>query len=99
MQSALTRIQLERERILACIVTQRTVVATSFAGLAVPIALVDRTLGAARYLRAHPVVLAALVAAVVVLRTRSVVGLLARGFGLWRIVRQLRTVTRRLGWW
>ncbi len=98
MDAALTRIRLQREQILARVGAQRAAVATSFAGLATPISLVDHALGAARYLRAHPVALAVLVAAVVALRTRSILGLAARGLGVWRLVRQVRAISQRLGW-
>jgi len=98
MDSALTRILVERERLLARIGEQRRAVGAAVDGLATPIAVLDRALEAARYLRSHPLAVGIAVAAVVALRTRSLFGLAARGFGIWRLVRRVRLLARRLGW-
>jgi len=93
MDAALTKVRLERERILARIAGQRAAVVTSFAGLATPISLLDRVIGVGQFWRSHPAALAVVVA----LRARSVLRLLARGIGLWRIAREVRLMARRLG--
>jgi len=95
MSDALTKVLLQRERLLNRVAGQRDSVALAFAGLARPIALIDRVAGAGRVLRAHPAVVAALVAGVVVLRARTVIGMIGRGVGLWRLFRQVRTLVGR----
>jgi len=97
MDATLIKVLQERERLLAQVGQQRAAIASSVAGLATPIALVDRIAGIGRYLRTHPVVVGGLVAAVVAMRTRSVLGVLTKGVGLWRILRQVRSLAHRLG--
>ncbi len=69
----------KRARLQAQCEAQRAEIAAHVAGLARPIALADRIVGMTTrisvYLRAHPLVLGALVAALVVLRRR----------GLWKL--------------
>jgi len=97
MDAALSKVLQERERILARIGRQRSEVVVAVHGLATPIALLDRAAGLARYMRTHPALVGVAVAAVVALRTRSVLGLLTRGIGLWRVSRQLRSLLHRFG--
>ena len=96
MSDALTRILLQRERLVHRVARQRESVVVAFAGLSGPIAIVDRIAAAARFLRAHPPLAFALGAAVVVLRARTVIGMLGRGISLWRLVRSVRTLVERL---
>ncbi|MCC6531005.1 MAG: hypothetical protein IT531_00515 [Burkholderiales bacterium] len=97
MTDALTKALVERERLLAQIAAQRSGIASAFAGLSRPAAIVDRVLDAGRFLRAHPAALGALVAAVFALRGRAMFGLAVRGLSLWRVVRRLRTLARLIG--
>ncbi len=97
MSDALTKALLRRERILARIAQQRAGIELAFVGLAGPIALADRIVGAARALRAHPAVVAVLIAAIVVLRGRTLVSVMARGFGIWRLLRQAHALLGRFG--
>ena len=95
MSDALTRVLLQRERLLNRVARQRDSVAVAFAGLARPIALIDRIAAAGRTLRAHPAAIVALVAGVVVLRAKTVIGMVGRGIGLWRLFQQVRTLIER----
>lgn len=97
MNDALTAVLLRRERILARIAQQRDGIELSFAGLAGPIALIDRIVAAGRVLRDHPAAVAILVAAIVVLRARTMVGMVTRGIGVWRLIQHARALLVRLG--
>jgi len=97
MDTALSKTLRERERILARIGRQRADVVLAIHGLATPIAVLDRATVVARYLRARPALVGIAVAVLVALRTRSATGLLARGFGLWRVASRLRALVRRYG--
>lgn len=96
MSDALTKVLLRRERLLARAARQRESVVLAFAGLAGPIALIDRMIGVGRVLRAHPAAVFALVAGVFVLRARTVVGMIGRGIGIWRLIRRVRGLIERL---
>ncbi len=97
MNASLIKILQERERILARVGQQRVGIASSIAALSAPLSLVDRAIGIARYMRAHPAAVGIVVAILVALRTRSVLGMLARGIGIWRVFRQVRLLARRFG--
>ena len=92
MTDALTKVLLRRERILQRVARERDSVVVAFSGLARPITIMERIVGAGRVLRAHPPVAVALVAGVLVLRARSVVGIVGRGFSLWRLFHRLRAL-------
>lgn len=96
MSDALTEVLLRRERLLARVARQRENVALAFEGLAGPIALIDRLIRAGRVLRAHPVAVVALLAGVFVLRARTVVGMIGRGIGIWRLFTRVRALIERL---
>jgi hypothetical protein len=91
-QEQLIDIARRKERLSARAQAQRLAIAASFQGLARPIGIADRALEVARYLRAHPVVLAAAAAALVALRGRGLVGLAARAFSAWRLWRTISAV-------
>ena len=95
MSDALTEVLLQRERLLNRVARQRDSVAIAVAGLQRPIALVDRIAGLGRALRAHPGVMAALVACVVVFRAKTVIGMAGRGIGLWRLFQSVRSLVAR----
>ena len=92
MSDPLTQVLVQRERIRQRIARQRDSVTLAVAGLQAPIAIIDRVAAAGRVLRAHPAGGLGLLAGVLVLRTRSVVGLIGRGVGLWRTFRRLRAL-------
>ena len=92
MADALTEVLVRRERILRRIAQQRDSIAVAVAGLERPIALIDRIVEVGRVLRAHPAVMAVLLGGVLVLRTRSVIGLISRGIGWWRVFRRVRAL-------
>lgn len=97
MDSTLTEALLKRERLLARIDQQRMGIQAASAGLARPAAVIDRMLDGARFLRSHPLVVASLALAVLALRARSLVGIAARGIGIWRLVRRVQRLTRYFG--
>src|SRR5262245_35189800 len=86
-----------KERLIASIAGQRATLADTIRELRGPIAVVDRLVAAMHYLRAHPVLVAAVVAAAVALRRRSVWGLLTRGLAAWRIWRSFAPWRGRVG--
>ena len=96
MSDALTEALLRRERILARVALQRTEIEPAFAGLMGPITLIDRVIGVGRVLRAHPAAATVLVAAIVVLRARTLAGIVTRGFGMWHFLRRVHAVLSRL---
>ena len=73
-----------KERLIARADAQRRELAAAFRDLERPIAAVDRAMAAGRFLRAHPVLVAAIIAALIVFRRRSLMGLAARGLAAWR---------------
>lgn len=97
MAGSLSEVLVKRERLLASIAAQREGVRHAVGGLAGPIALIDRVAQAGRFLRAHPFAVGAAVAVLVAMRTRSLVGLLARGFGAWRLLRRIQSLLARHG--
>ena len=96
MQRALTKLLVERERLLARSERQREAIAVAFGNLGGPAALIDRGIRFGRFLRSHPVAVAGLIAGMVVLRARSVLGMVARGISVWQLVRRVRALARLL---
>ena len=86
-----------KERLIASVAAQRASFAAAVRDVHGPIAVVDRAVTVVRFLRAHPVLVAALVAGVVAFRRRGVVALVTRGFAAWRIWRSLGTWAGRMG--
>ena len=97
MSDALTKALLRRERILMRVARQREDIGLAFAGLAGPIALIDRIANAGRLIRAHPAAVAVLVAALVAMRGRTLIGVVTRAFSIWRLARQVRSLVSRFG--
>jgi len=97
MADALTMALVKRAELTARVGEQRRDLERSIAGLAVPIAVIDRALDASRFMRAHPVAVGGTVAMLAALRTRSVLRLLTRAFGAWRLLRKLQSVLARFG--
>jgi hypothetical protein len=86
-----------KERLIARCALQREAVAAAFVELRTPIALVDRAVAGARFIRAHPGLVAAVVAAVVAFRRRNLLGILGRGVAAWRMWRLVSAWTDGLG--
>ena len=95
-QALLIDIARRKERLSARSQLQRAAIAENFHGLRGPIGIADRTLGVARFMRAHPVLMVAAVAAVFVFRGRGLAGLATRAFSAWRL---WRTVSALVGPW
>ena len=93
-QDLLIDIARRKERLSARSQVQRAAIAESFHELRAPIGIADRALGVARFLRAHPVLVVAAVAAVFAFRGRGLGGLAARAFSAWRL---WRTVSALVG--
>jgi hypothetical protein len=89
MQEQLIDIARRKERLSARAQSQRLAIAASFRDLDRPIRVADRVLEAARFLREHPVLVAAAAAALFVLRGRGLVGLAGRAFSAWRLWRTI----------
>ncbi|MGH8666233.1 MAG: YqjK family protein [Burkholderiales bacterium] len=98
MARSLTRVLVERERLRGRIEGQRREVARYGEGLARPAAIIDRVIQAGRFLRAHPLVVAAAGVAVFALRGRTMLGLATRGFAVWRLARRARALLRSAGY-
>ncbi len=78
-----------QERLIARAEAQRTVIGESFRQLQGPIGLVDSGLAMARFLRAHPVLVAAVVAALMAFRRRGLFSLAGRAVAVWRLWRSV----------
>jgi YqjK-like protein len=76
-----------KERLAARAQEQRLAIGESFRQWRDPIGIVDRGMGIARFLRAHPVFVAAAVAALVAFRRHGLVSLAGRAFSAWRLWR------------
>jgi hypothetical protein len=86
-----------KERLIARCAAQRGTIAEAFRDLEGPVRVVERALSVTRFLRAHPVVVALVVAGLVVFRRRSVLGVLTRGVALWRMWRAVTPWLERIG--
>lgn len=87
IEQRLIEIALRKGRLIARAEAQRAAIGQSVVQLRGPIEIADRGLAAARFLRAHPVLVAAAVAAVVALRGRGLLSLAGRAFSVWRLWR------------
>ena len=77
-----------RERLIARAGAQRAAIAGTVHELEAPAAVADRALGVARFLRLHPLLTAAAVAAAAVaLRRPGVLSLAGRAVAVWRLWR------------
>ena len=93
----LNEIARRKERLIARCAAQRGIIAAAFHDLRHPIAVVERALSVTRFLRAHPVVVALVVAGLIVFRRRSVLGVLTRGIAVWRTWRAVAPWLARFG--
>ena len=94
---SLTEVLVRRERLRAGIEDQRRQVTRYTAGLARPIAWLDRIAAAGRCVRSHPMLALAAVAAAAVLRGRALLRLSVRGFALWRLAQRAQSLLRYVG--
>ena len=81
-----SRIQIreQRARLVERAARQREQLAQDIGVFSAPIALADRGMAAARFLRAHPEILAAAAALLVLLKPRRAFGWIRRGLALWQ---------------
>lgn len=93
----LIEIARRRERLIAHCAAQRVAIAEVFHELRQPLAVVERAVAVTRFLRAHPVVVAAVVAGLIVFRRRSLLGLLTRGLAVWRTWKAVAPWMDRMG--
>ena len=91
--NSLIEIARRRERLVARAGAQRAAIAGTFHELEEPAAIADRALGVARFMRAHPLLTAAVFAvAAVALRRPRVLSLAGRAVAVWRL---WRTISER----
>lgn len=90
-------LMLRRERLLAQCDAQRGELEDLVAQWQSPLQIADRVLAGIRYLRGHPVILAAAVALAVVIQRRGLWGWVQRGFMLWRAYRAFGKSGSRFG--
>jgi hypothetical protein len=84
----LTDLALHKARLVERAAAQRAAIRQTFARLQGPIALADGAMSIGRFLRAHPVLVGAAVAALVVLRGRGgVLSIAGRAISVWRLWR------------
>lgn len=97
MSRTLTDVLVERERLRIRCNQQRSAVADGFRALAGPAAVLDRIAAGGRYLARHPIAVGGIVAAAMMMRGRSLMGLAARSIGLWKLAQRLRVLVRLFG--
>lgn len=99
----LDEIVLRKHGLIARCAAQRAAIAGALRDLERPLAIADRGLTIVRFLRSHPLLVGAAVAAILVARRRTslagltLAGLLARGVTAWRLWRSIGTWGRRFG--
>jgi hypothetical protein len=86
-----------REQLIARAAVERAAAAASFRGLKAPLGIVDRVVGAAYFVRAHPLLVGTGVAVIVATLSGKLRMLpaLGRGLAAWRL---WRTVSGLSGW-
>lgn len=92
VRERLIEIARRKERLIARADAQRVLIAASLDSLRGPIAIADKGLEAAHFLRAHPLLVTVAVAAVVVLRGRGILSLAGRGYAAWRAWKSLSSL-------
>jgi hypothetical protein len=85
-----------KERLITRIEQQRGTLSGAWHAWEKPAALVDRGVAFVGFLKSHPLLIAAGVAVVVVLRLHKLKGWVGRGLILWRVWRSAGTWLRRL---
>ena len=93
----LTEIRRRKERLIARCAADRVAIAEAFHNLRGPIAVVERAMAVTRFLRSHPLIVAAVVAGLIGFRRGSVAGLVTRGLAVWRTWRAISPWLTRMG--
>ena len=94
MKTSLIEIREKRARLIERAARERDDLGRGIAALSVPIAVVDRGLAVARYLKAHPVIVAAAAALVIALQPRRTISWVQRGVAMWQTWRWLAAQCR-----
>jgi hypothetical protein len=92
-RNRLVEITRRKESLIARADRQRAAIRDNFRQLQEPIVVVDRGLEIARFLRAHPLLAAALVGGVMVFCRRGLVSLAGGALSAWRLWRSLSAWT------
>jgi hypothetical protein len=93
----LIEIARRKERLIARIEQQRTVISVACLRLQKPLGVVDRGIVIARYLKSHPLVLGAGVAAFAIVHPRNLWRWARRGLFLWRAWRSVNAWMQKSG--
>lgn len=86
-----------KERLIARTAAQRTAVAAAYQRWQKPASMLDRGIAVARFLKAHPLLLAIGVAAAAAVGRRNLLHWIGRGWVAWRAGRTLGAWVSRLG--
>src|SRR5262245_26761012 len=86
-----------KAELIARCAAQRTAIADAIEHLRGPAGAVDRGLSVVRFVRAHPVLVGAVIAGMAALKRRTLVGWLGRGIAAWRLYRGIGAWARRFG--
>lgn len=95
MNERMLAVMQRRGELLTKIAAQREQIAEVGVRWQTPLALADQGLAVARFLRARPVLIAAL-AALLVIRRQGVTGLIGGGWTVWRGYRYLAALSAKL---
>lgn len=85
-----------KERLLADCARRRAELVAELTAWRAPIAVMERSVAATRFIRAHPVAVAAVIAAMAVLGRRHLARWARRGILIWRGWRTIRTLLAML---
>jgi hypothetical protein len=88
-QDQLIEIARRKERLIARAGSERAVIGASIRQLQGPIGVADRGLEVARFLRAHPLLVVTVIAAVAAFGRRSLISLAGSAISVWRIWRSV----------
>lgn len=89
IQDRLIEIARRKERLIARAEAQRAAIGASFRQLERPISVIDRGLEIARFFRARPLLVAAIVTAVLAFRRHGLLSLASRALAAWRLWRSV----------
>ena len=94
MNKQMAAVMQRRAELLARIAEQRGQVAEIGSRWKAPLALADQGLAAVHYARSRPVLMG-VVAALLVMRNRGVVGMMSGAWGLWQAYRSVISVAKK----
>jgi hypothetical protein len=95
MNEKMIELMERRDKLLARVAVQRDELADIGLQLHSPLSLVDKGVAVARFLRFHPLLVAG-VAALLVIRRRSVADLVWVGWSAWKVIRDLTSIPAKL---